>query len=187
LYVTLGALRQRAVSGEVGSSTMPHKVNPIDFENAEGNLQVANALLGAMADKLSVSRLQRDLSDKTVKRNLGVALGHGLVAVESLRQGLRRVEPDGEHLLREVRAHPEVLSEALQLWLRARGDEDAFTEVLAQVRARGAEGWRDALASLDEEARRAVEAWQPEAYTGLAADLALAEADRVERLLRLSR
>ena len=104
-YISLGYLRQRAVAGEVGSSTMPHKVNPIDFENAEGNCGVANALLRHFAEKLPMSRWQRDLTDSTVLRNLGVALGHTLIAWKSLARGLAKIEADpAAHRRRTSRA-----------------------------------------------------------------------------------
>jgi adenylosuccinate lyase len=182
LYVAFDCFQQRAVPGEVGSSTMPHKVNPIRFENAEGNLQLANSLLSLLADKLPLSRLQRDLSDKTVKRNLGVALGHSLVAAANLQRGLQRLTPDERLLRAQVQAHPEVLAEGLQLLLRARGDEGAFTQVQEAVRGREG-GWDDLLLSLDKEVRSTVEEWLPEAYVGLAEQLARQEVERIERVL----
>lgn len=179
LYAALGALRLKAVSGEVGSSTMPHKVNPIHFEGAEGNLQMSNAVLVMLSDKLAHSRLQRDLSDKTAKRNLGVALGHSLVAMSELREGLARVEPDEQALREEVAAHPEVLSEALQLRRRAIGQSEAFAGVQSMVR--GSEsGWQTLVERLGPEERAVVSSWKPEDYTGPAAELALAEAERIE-------
>jgi len=184
LYAALGALRLKAVPGEVGSSTMPHKVNPIQFEGAEGNLQVSNALLEALSNKLALSRLQRDLSDKTAKRNIGVALGHSLVAMCELREGLARVEPNGDALLEEVAAHPEVLSEALQLWRRAQGQPEAFAGVQSMVR--GSEsGWDQLVAGLGDDERATVSTWKPEEYVGLAAELAIAEAKRIEAELGL--
>ena len=103
-YISLGYLRQRAVAGEVGSSTMPHKVNPIDFENAEGNLGIANALLRHLSEKLPVSRWQRDLSDSTVLRNVGVAFGHSLLAYESCLKGLSKLEADASRMLADLEA-----------------------------------------------------------------------------------
>src|SRR5262249_51777728 len=120
-YVALGHLRQSAVAGEVGSSTMPHKVNPIDFENAEGNLGLANAMLRFFADKLPISRWQRDLSDSTVLRNLGVALAHTLIGWKSLQRGLTKVRPDRERMAQELENSHEVLAEAIQTVLRAHG------------------------------------------------------------------
>ena len=103
-YISLGYLRQRAVAGEVGSSTMPHKVNPIDFENAEGNLGIANALLKHFAEKLPVSRWQRDLTDSTVLRNLGVALGHTLIAWRALGRGLEKIAADPVRIAADIEA-----------------------------------------------------------------------------------
>ena len=120
-YVSLGYLRQSAVAGEVGSSTMPHKVNPIDFENAEGNLGMANAMLRFFADKLPISRWQRDLSDSTVLRNLGVALAHTLIGWKSLQRGLTKISPDRERMAQELDGAYEVLAEAIQSVLRAHG------------------------------------------------------------------
>ncbi|NLZ41196.1 MAG: adenylosuccinate lyase, partial [Comamonadaceae bacterium] len=113
-YVALGYFRQRLVAGEIGSSTMPHKVNPIDFENAEGNFGLANALLGHLSAKLPVSRWQRDLSDSTVLRNLGVAFGHTLLAYDSLRRGMARLEVDRAALAADLDGAWEVLAEAVQ-------------------------------------------------------------------------
>src|SRR5690606_40944608 len=125
-YISLGYLRQKALAGEVGSSTMPHKVNPIDFENAEGNLGVANALLRHFSEKLPISRWQRDLTDSTVLRNLGVALGHSLVAWRSLERGLGKIEPDVARLAQDVGAAWEVLAEAIQTVLRAAGVPNGY-------------------------------------------------------------
>ncbi len=125
-YISLGYFKQRVIAGEVGSSTMPHKVNPIDFENAEGNLGLANALLGHFADKLPLSRLQRDLTDSTVLRNLGVALGHAELAFQSLNVGLSKVEVDTLRLSRDLDQAWEVLAEAVQTVMRAHGIPDAY-------------------------------------------------------------
>src|SRR5499427_1186703 len=120
-YISLGYLRQRALAGEVGSSTMPHKVNPIDFENAEGNCGVANALLRHFAEKLPISRWQRDLTDSTVLRNLGVGLGHTLIAWTALGRGLAKVEADSARMTGDLAGSWEVLGEAVQTVLRAAG------------------------------------------------------------------
>src|SRR6201999_3537264 len=125
-YISLGYLRQRAVAGEVGSSTMPHKVNPIDFENAEGNLGIANALLKHFAEKLPVSRWQRDLTDSTVLRNLGVALGHTLIAWRALGRGLDKVAADPGRIAADIEGAWEVLGEAVQTVLRAAGVPDGY-------------------------------------------------------------
>lgn len=125
-YISAGLVKQQTVKGEVGSSTMPQKVNPIDFENAEGNLQLSGALLDFLANKLPMSRLQRDLSDSTVLRNIPVALGHALVAYESLLKGLSKVAFDKDVAYEELLQHPEVLAEAIQTILRAYGCENAY-------------------------------------------------------------
>jgi adenylosuccinate lyase len=121
LYICRGIFRQRRLEGEVGSSTMPHKINPWKFENSEGNLVIANALLTAMAEKLPVSRLQRDLSDSTILRNQGMAIGHSLLALRSSLNGLSRLDPDPETMAAELEAHWEVLAEPVQVMLRKLG------------------------------------------------------------------
>ena len=126
MYISAGLVKQQAVKGEVGSSTMPQKVNPIDFENAEGNLQLSSALLDFLSNKLPVSRLQRDLSDSTVLRNIPVAFGHALVAYESLLKGLSKIAFNKVAARAELVAHPEVLAEAIQTILRAYGCENAY-------------------------------------------------------------
>ena len=125
-YISLGYLRQRAVAGEVGSSTMPHKVNPIDFENAEGNLGVANALLHHFAAKLPISRWQRDLTDSTVLRNVGVALAHSLIAWNALQRGLGKIAADPQTIAKDIERAHEVLGEALQTALRAAGVPNGY-------------------------------------------------------------
>jgi adenylosuccinate lyase len=184
LYLSLGDWRQKAVEGEVGSSTMPHKVNPIDLENAEGNLQLANALLSTLADKVSASRLQRDLSDKTAKRCLGVALGHSLLGVLSLRRGLERAEADEERLMARVQEHPEVLAEGLQLLLRARGDAVGFERVQSWVRGRDV-SWADLAAAMPPSVQTEVAGWRAEEYVGLAPELTLREVARLRQHLGL--
>ena len=125
-YISAGLVKQQAIKGEVGSSTMPQKVNPIDFENAEGNLQLSSALLDFLSNKLPVSRLQRDLSDSTVLRNIPVAFGHALVAYESLLKGLSKIAFDKTAAQEELKKHPEVLAEAIQTVLRAYGCQNAY-------------------------------------------------------------
>lgn len=129
LYIAFDYLKQKVFKNEVGSSTMPQKVNPINFENAEGNFELANGVLMTMSNKLSQSRMQRDLSDSTVRRNLGVALGYSLVAMKSLLKGLERVEPNKDKLKQELEDHPEMLAEAWQLGMKTRGDERAYEKV----------------------------------------------------------
>jgi adenylosuccinate lyase len=177
-YISLGYLRQRAVAGEVGSSTMPHKVNPIDFENAEGNLGIANALLHQFSSKLPISRWQRDLTDSTVLRNVGVALAHGLVAWNALQRGLGKIAADPGAIGADIDAAHEVLGEALQTALRAAGVPNGY-ELLkdftrgAQVDAVALAGFIDKL-PLPPADRARLRALTPAQYVGLAASLARA-------------
>ncbi|MDD5751036.1 MAG: adenylosuccinate lyase [Candidatus Peribacteraceae bacterium] len=126
MYISRGVFKQRVIAGEVGSSTMPHKVNPIDFENAEGNLGLSTALFTHFAEKLPVSRLQRDLSDSTVQRSIGSAFGYHLLAVSSLLKGLSKISMDRSVIRRELDDHPEVLADAIQILLRKHGIADAY-------------------------------------------------------------
>ena len=135
-YISLGYLRQRALAAEVGSSTMPHKVNPIDFENAEGNLGVANALLRHFAEKLPISRWQRDLTDSTVLRNVGVALGHALIAFTALARGLEKIVADPARLQADVNAAWEVLAEPVQTVMRAAGVPNGYERLKEFTRGR---------------------------------------------------
>jgi adenylosuccinate lyase len=175
-YISLGYLRQRAVAGEVGSSTMPHKVNPIDFENAEGNLGVANALLHHFAAKLPISRWQRDLTDSTVLRNVGVALAHALIAWGSLARGLGKIAADPKTIAMDVERAYEVLGEALQTALRAAGVPNGY-ELLkdftrgAQVDAAGLGAFIDKL-PLPPAERTRLKALAPQHYLGLAERMA---------------
>jgi adenylosuccinate lyase len=175
-YVALGYFRQRSVAGEVGSSTMPHKVNPIDFENAEGNLGLANALLRHFSARLPLSRWQRDLTDSTVLRNLGVALGHAALACRSLLQGLDKLEADRTRLLADLDANWEVLAEPIQMVLRRHGIADAYDRLKEFSRGRrvGAAELRSFVAGLDlpAEARERLAQLTPATYVGLAARLA---------------
>jgi adenylosuccinate lyase len=175
-YISLGYLRQRAVPGEVGSSTMPHKVNPIDFENAEGNCGVANALLRHFSDKLPISRWQRDLTDSTVLRNLGVALGHTLIAWSALGRGLAKIEADPARMAQDFEAAWEVLGEAVQTVLRAAGVAEGYERLKEFTRGRAIDGptlaaFIDALPLAANEKTR-LRALTPAQYTGLAARLA---------------
>jgi len=174
-YISDGVLKQVVVAGEVGSSTMPQKVNPIDFENAEGNLGVANALFGHYAQKLAVSRLQRDLSDSTVRRTFGTSFGHTLLAWTNLRQGMNRIAADEAKLKAELSAHWEVVSEGAQTILRAAGQADAYESLKSQTRGRVLseetyKAWVNSL-KLKEETRRSLLALSPETYLGLAVEL----------------
>jgi adenylosuccinate lyase len=177
-YVSLGYFAQRALAGEVGSSTMPHKVNPIAFENAEGNAGVANALLRHFSEKLPLSRWQRDLTDSTVMRNLGVAFGHSLLAWRSAHAGLGRIEPDAMRMAADLDAHWEVLAEAIQTVLRAHGVAGAYEKLKDFTRGRGV-GAADlrafvATLGLPDDARARLERLTPASYTGLAEALARA-------------
>jgi adenylosuccinate lyase len=175
-YVSLGYFSQKAIAGEVGSSTMPHKVNPIAFENAEGNAGLANAMLRHFSDKLPLSRWQRDLTDSTVMRNLGVAFGHSLLAWRSALAGLGRIEPDAARIGADLDAHWEVLAEAIQTALRAHGVAGAYEKLKDFTRGRdiGAPELRSFLATLGlpEDARLRLERLNPASYTGLAEALA---------------
>jgi len=175
-YISLGYFRQRVVPGEVGSSTMPHKVNPIDFENAEGNFGVANALLRHFAEKLPISRWQRDLTDSTVLRNIGVALGHTLIAQQSLAKGLSKLEVDVERMAVDLANAWEVLTEALQTVMRAHGIADAYEQLKSMARGREVtqsvlHAFIDSLA-LPVSERTRLKQLTPANYIGYAADLA---------------
>ncbi len=174
-YVSRGYLRQRPVPGEVGSSTMPHKVNPIDFENAEANLGIADALFGHLASKLAVSRMQRDLSDSSAIRNVGVAVGHSLLALRAARRGLGRVEPDAEAMSGELDASWEVLAEAVQTVMRRYGCPEPYETMKAFSRGERVEpaALAELIAGLDlpADAEARLGALTPAGYTGLAAEL----------------
>jgi adenylosuccinate lyase len=174
-YTSDGYLKQAVVEGEVGSSTMPQKVNPIDFENAEGNLGVANSLFIFYAQKLPISRLQRDLSDSTVRRTFGTALGHTLVAWVNLTRGMGRVAADEEKLKAALNAHWEVIAEGAQTILRAAGRDDAYESLKRQTRGRvlteaDYRSWLEAL-DVGEDVRGRLQSLSPESYIGLAAQL----------------
>lgn len=175
-YVSLGYFRQRAVKGEVGSSTMPHKVNPIDFENAEGNLGLANALLSHLSDKLPISRWQRDLSDSTVLRSTGSAFGHALLAIESLLKGLGKLAVDDARLGADLAANWEVLAEPIQTVMRRYRHADAYERLKELTRGRkvDAEAMRQFVATLPlpEAAKARLMELTPDRYIGLAAKLA---------------
>ena len=135
-YISVGHFKQKVIAGEVGSSTMPHKVNPIDFENAEGNLGIANAILGHLAQKLPVSRLQRDLTDSTVLRNLGVGLGHSMIAYSSLNRGINKLEANPSSMDDELNQNWEVLAEPIQTVMRRYGIEKPYEKLKALTRGK---------------------------------------------------
>jgi adenylosuccinate lyase len=175
-YIALGYFRQKVRAGEIGSSTMPHKVNPIDFENSEGNLGLANALLRHLADKLPISRWQRDLTDSTVLRNLGVAFGHCLVAYDACQRGLGKLELNPERLAADLDDAWEVLAEPVQTVMRRYGVPGAYERLKELTRGRGIEreALREFIAGLPipAEARQALLALTPATYVGKAAELA---------------
>jgi adenylosuccinate lyase len=183
-YISLGYLRQRAMPGEVGSSTMPHKVNPIDFENAEGNFGMANAMLRFFADKLPVSRWQRDLTDSTVLRNLGVALAHGLVGWKALQRGLAKISPDPARMALDLDGAYETLAEAIQSVLRAAGVANGYELLKEFTRGRSidAAALRAFVATLPlpDAERSRLAALTPPQYLGLASSLARRFADEPE-------
>ncbi len=175
-YISLGYFRQKLKAGEIGSSTMPHKVNPIDFENSEGNLGLANALLRHLADKLPISRWQRDLTDSTVLRNMGVALGYSVLAWDSCLRGLAKLEVDRERLAEDLDANWEVLAEPIQTVMRRYGVENPYEQlkeltrgkrITAQALARFVDGL-----AIPEDAKARLRALTPEGYVGRAAELA---------------
>jgi adenylosuccinate lyase len=176
-YISKGYFKQKVKAGEVGSSTMPHKVNPIDFENSEGNLGIANALLKHLSEKLPVSRWQRDLTDSTVLRNMGVALGYCLLAYDSHLRGLNKLEANPAKLAADLDANWEVLAEPIQTVMRAHGMADAYDQLKALTR--GKSGINQAslaefihnLALPDAEKMRLLKL-TPANYTGLAEQLA---------------
>jgi len=175
-YISLGYFRQKVVAGEVGSSTMPHKVNPIDFENAEGNLGLANALLRFLSEKLPVSRWQRDLTDSTVQRNIGVALAHSDIAVQSVARGLARLEVDRKCLDADLDANWELLAEPIQTVMRRYAVPEAYEQLKELTRGRRVDAaavaaFVDGLPIPPAEKDR-LRALTPGTYVGLASRLA---------------
>lgn len=165
-YVALNHFKQKTIAGEIGSSTMPHKVNPIDFENSEGNLGLSNAVLGHLASKLPVSRWQRDLTDSTVLRNLGVGLGYALIAYQSTMKGLNKLEVNEQHLLDELDQNWEVLAEPIQTVMRRYGIEKPYEKLKEltrgkRVTAEGMKQFIDGLA-LPESEKERLKAMTPE-------------------------
>jgi adenylosuccinate lyase len=175
-YISLGYFKQRTVEGEVGSSTMPHKVNPIDFENSEGNLGIANALLNHLSAKLPISRWQRDLTDSTVLRNLGVGFAHSLIAYESTLKGLNKLELNAARLDADLNQAWEVLAEPIQTVMRRYNIEKPYEKlkVLTRGKAMSAEVIQSFVSSLDipEQAKAELMAMTPGNYTGNAVDQA---------------
>ncbi len=175
-YISIGYFKQRVVAGEVGSSTMPHKVNPIDFENAEGNIGLANALFGHLASKLPVSRWQRDLTDSTVMRNLGVAFGHSIIAYHALLKGLSKVALNQSRLAEDLDTNWEVLAEPVQTVMRMYEVESPYEKLKELTRGKrvDAEGMRTFVESLTipDDAKKRLLSLTPGSYIGAAAKLA---------------
>ena len=175
MYVSRGILSQKKVAGEVGSSTMPHKINPIQFENAEGNLGLSNALLSHLAQKLPISRMQRDLTDSTVLRNQGVALGYSFLALKSISKGLSRITINKNKMKFELNEHWEVLAEAIQTILRKEGKIDAYEKLKDLTRGEkiNESSITDFISSLkiSDENKETLLSLRPETYVGKASDI----------------
>jgi adenylosuccinate lyase len=175
-YISIGYFRQKTVAGEVGSSTMPHKVNPIDFENSEGNLGLANAVFTHLGQKLPISRWQRDLSDSTALRNLGVGVAHSLIAYQSTMKGIGKLDVDSARLAADLDANWEVLAEPIQTVMRRYGIEKPYEKLKELTRgkridAASLQAFIDSL-ELPDEARQRLKAMIPASYTGNAAEQA---------------
>ncbi|HRE30995.1 MAG TPA: lyase family protein, partial [Candidatus Berkiella sp.] len=174
-YISIGYFKQKLIANEVGSSTMPHKVNPIDFENAEGNLGIANALLAHFSEKLPISRWQRDLSDSTVLRNIGVAIGHIMIAFKSLQKGFKKLEVNNQALDADLDNNWEVLGEALQTVMRRYHIEEPYEKLKALTRGKKVDAkvlaaFIDSL-NLPHEVKQNLKTLTPNRYTGLAESL----------------
>jgi len=181
-YISDDWFTQEVKRGEVGSSTMPQKINPIDFENSEGNITIANSLFEGMARKLAVSRLQRDLSDSTTIRNIGVALGHSLLGYKSLMAGLARIHPNGEAMRAALDENWAILTEGVQTVLRRAGVKDPYSLIASLTKGKkiGREEWVAWIDGLDvpDSAKEQLRDLTPESYIGKAVELtelALAE------------
>ena len=175
-YISFGHFKQKVIAGEVGSSTMPHKVNPIDFENAEGNLGIANALMTHLSQKLPVSRLQRDLTDSTVLRALGLGMGHGMIAYNSALKGISKLELNQESIANELDGNWEVLGEAVQTVMRRHGIEKPYEKLKALTRGRriNAADMAEFIDTLElpEEVKQQLHTLTPANYIGNAVDQA---------------
>jgi adenylosuccinate lyase len=176
-YISLGYFKQKVVKGEVGSSTMPHKVNPIDFENSEGNLGLANAVLRHLSEKLPVSRMQRDLTDSTVLRNMGVALGYTLLAYESCLKGLNKLEVNEQRVSDDLNASWEVMAEPIQTVMRRYNIENAYDKLKELTRGQSGinraslQAFINTLEIPEAEKQRLLQL-SPDTYIGKAAELA---------------
>jgi adenylosuccinate lyase len=176
-YIALGYFKQKVVTGEVGSSTMPHKINPIDFENSEGNLGLANALLRHLSEKLPISRWQRDLTDSTTLRNMGVVLGHTLLAYESCLKGLNKLEANPQRMAEDLNNSWEVLAEPIQTVMRRYSIENAYDKLKKLTRGKGGIN-RESLhafihtLNIPEAEKQRLFVLTPATYTGKASELA---------------
>ncbi len=175
-YISVGYFKQKTIAGEIGSSTMPHKVNPIDFENAEGNFGIANALMNHFSEKLPISRWQRDLTDSTVLRNLGTCLAHSLIAFKSLQKGVSKLEINEEKLLADLDANWEVLAEPIQTVMRRYGIEKPYEKLKELTRGQGIDqaSMQAFIKTLDmpDDAKQLLLEMTPASYTGCAEKLA---------------
>ena len=175
-YISIGYFKQKTIAGEVGSSTMPHKVNPIDFENAEGNLGIANAILTHLAQKLPISRWQRDLTDSTVLRNLGTGFGHVLISLDSLKRGISKLKINAAAMAADLDNNWEVLAEPIQTVMRRYGIEQPYEKLKALTRGQkiNAATIREFVESLDmpDAARKELIALTPASYIGNATEQA---------------
>lgn len=175
-YISLGYFKQKTIAGEVGSSTMPHKVNPIDFENSEGNLALANAMFGFLAEKLPVSRWQRDLTDSTVLRNIGVGIAHTSIAIQSTLKGISKLQLNTDVIEADLDANWEVLAEPIQTVMRRYGVDQPYEKLKALTRGQRVDPaqLQAFIARLDipEAAKTALAVLSPRTYTGYAEKLA---------------
>jgi adenylosuccinate lyase len=171
-YISLGYFKQKTIAGEIGSSTMPHKVNPIDFENSEGNLGLANAVLGHLSEKLPISRWQRDLTDSTVLRNMGVGFGYSLLAYVSTLKGISKLEVNSQRIAEDLEKCWEVLAEPIQTVMRRYGIPEPYEKLKALTRGQAInqETLRVFIASLElpEDVKRDLMTLTPSEYVGLA-------------------
>jgi adenylosuccinate lyase len=174
-YISQEYIKQRPKEGEVGSSTMPHKVNPIDFENSEGNIGIANAIFTHLAEKLPVSRLQRDLSDSTVQRNIGTAFAHSMLSYQSAMKGLSKIEFNTDAISKDLASHPELLAEAIQVILRREGAELPYESLKELTRGKkiSLTELHDFINTLDisENTKEELMNLRTENYTGIAGTL----------------
>lgn len=175
-YISVGYFKQKVKAGEIGSSTMPHKVNPIDFENSEGNLGLANAVLRHLAEKLPISRWQRDLTDSTVLRNMGVAFGYALLGYDSCLRGLNKLEVNPQRLLEDLDNSWEVLAEPIQTVMRRYGIENPYEQLKELTRGKGGINKQSLHAFIETlqipaDAKKALLALTPATYTGKASQL----------------